>query len=115
MYSVNFYSEAKTSDIPFTKVVNDDNDDKDDPNYGHRLPSRNIIGYIDFDTYSIILPGEIAETVLYYELWSDDTCIFQTVDENELISELLDLDTDYVTIVITTPDYKLIGVYLPSD
>lgn len=106
--------EAQTV-ISFKRVSISDSDYKDDPELGHRLPSRNVIGYIDWETKSFILPDNIFETVLSYELWIGDTCIFQSSDAEESLSVLTDLNCDYTTIIIMTSKYKLIGVYTPSN
>lgn len=106
--------EAQTI-ISFKQVPISNSDYKDDPDLGHRLPSRNIIGYIDWETESFILPDNIFETVLSYELWISDTCIVQSSDAEDILSVLTNLNCDYATIIIITPQYKLIGGYTPSN
>ncbi len=102
------------SSVSFKKSYDSDDDYKDNPDYGHRIPSRNVIGYIDWDTNSLILPEEIADMVLSYELWTDGNCIISTVEENDFVSFLGAIDYDYVTIVIVTYQYRLIGDYDPQ-
>lgn len=106
--------EAQTV-ISFKRVPISDSDYKDDPELGHRLPSRNVMGYIDWENKSFILPNDISESVLSYELWTDETCIIQSSDSDDIVYLLSNLANYNITIVITTLDYTLIGVYTPEN
>lgn len=109
------FAMGKQTTISFKRVTTSDGDYKEDPELGHRLPPRNITGYIDWESRSIILPDEILETVISYELWTDDTCIAHTLDAEEAIAFLSNLNYGYTTIIITTTHYNLIGAYIPQN
>ncbi len=106
--------EAQTP-ISFNRINNLGDDYKDEPDYGHRRPPRKIIGYINWDNHTFILPDDISETALSYELWNDETCISQSSDAEDIISLLSDLHAGPITIIIITKDCKLVGDYVPSD
>ena len=89
--------------------------DPNDPELGNRLPPRNITGYIDWESRSIILPDEILEEIISYEIWADNICISSTSDADSFMSNLSISNNSYLTIILTTQNYILIGSYISSS
>lgn len=114
MFAFSFSMDAQTT-IDFEYEDTDEDDYKDFPNKIGRSVSNNLIGYIDWETKSIILPDGILESSNSFELWTDDTCQLQTIDEGEMVTRLSAIKTGFVIIVIRTPNYILTGVYTPQN
>ena len=111
MFVVSFYMDAQT-----TITFEDDDSEGDYREIPDEMRPRSIYhkmtGYIDFGTQSIILPDEISESAVSFELWVDNTCMFQTIDESEFVVTLSGLKAQCVTIIILTANHKLTGIYI---
>ncbi|MDE6643810.1 MAG: hypothetical protein K2K27_06900 [Muribaculaceae bacterium] len=113
MFVFSFYMDAQTTiDLEY-----DDSDEDywDNPGTGRRSICHKIIGHIDWETQSIILPNEISESAVSFELWVDNTCLLQTIDESEFVVTLSGLIAQYAIIRIFTPNHILTGVYTPQN
>lgn len=111
MFVFSFYMDAQT-----TITFEDDDSEGDYREIPDEMRPRSIYhkmtGYIDFGTQSIILPDEISESAVSFELWVDNTCMFQTIDESEFVVTLSGLKAQCVTIIILTANHKLTGIYI---
>lgn len=93
------------------KQIDDDDDFKDPPERGHRIPTRPIIGHIDFTNMEMTITGVNEDDIISYEIWSDDACLASTSDSKQLIDAILTTEENSMIIVINLPDRKLIGFY----
>ena len=113
VFSVSLVMGEQTT-IPFDPIL--DEEPKDVPEIGQRSAPDIVIAHIDWEANSLILPDEILDAVISYELWTENTCITQTTDASDLITYLSALDCGLATIIINTHNYyKLIGTYTPVN
>ena len=110
MFAFPFYIDAQTA-IDF-KCEDSDDDYIEIPDEIQRSVPQRMVGYVDWETKSIILPDEISESAVSFELWIDDTCQLQTIDESEFVVTLSGLKAQCVTIIILTANHKLTGIYI---
>ena len=113
MFAFSFYIDAQTT-IDF-EYDDSDGDYIELPDKMQRSVPQRLIGYVDWETKSIILPDEISESAVSFELWIDDTCQLQTIDEREFVVTLSGLIAQYAIIRIFTPNHILTGVYTPQN
>ncbi|MBD5378404.1 MAG: hypothetical protein HDR74_00700 [Bacteroides sp.] len=114
MFVFSFYMDAQTTII--FDYDDEDGDFIENPieNVQRSLPSK-IIGCIDWEMQTIILPDEISESAVSFEIWVDNTCMLQTIDESEFVVTLSGLIVQYAIIRIFTPNHILTGVYTPQN
>ena len=110
MFVFSFSMDAQTT-IDFVYEDSDDDYIEIPDEMRPRSIYHKMIGYIDFETQSIILPDEISESAVSFELWVDNTCMLQTIDESEFVVILSGLIAQYAIIRIFTPNHLLTGVY----
>ncbi|MDE5572831.1 MAG: hypothetical protein K2K88_00295 [Muribaculaceae bacterium] len=108
-------TEAQTTFSIEYENEDSDIDYEDIPVIGKRSISYKMTGYVDWEMQSIILPDEISESVISYELWVDNACLLQTVNESEFVAKLSNIKVQFVTIIITTQNHLLTGVYTPQN
>ncbi|MDE7155286.1 MAG: hypothetical protein K2N79_03265 [Muribaculaceae bacterium] len=114
MFVFSFSMDAQTT-IDFVYEDSDDDYIEIPDEMRPRSIYHKMTGYIDLETQSIVLPEEVSESVLFYELWIDNTCLLQTIDESEFVAKLSNIKAQFVTIIITTQNHLLTGVYAPQN